>query len=92
MAVPKRKLSRANTRTRRSQWKATPVPLTTPRCTARASRRGTSTTRPSGVRTGTRSTGVAFHRARRDRVRERDIFRLGTAISPACPSTAGSSC
>ena len=29
MAVPKRKLSRANTRARRSQWKATPVPLTT---------------------------------------------------------------
>lgn len=28
MAVPKRKLSRANTRARRAQWKADPVPLT----------------------------------------------------------------
>lgn len=27
MAVPKRKMSRANTRSRRSQWKATPVHL-----------------------------------------------------------------
>jgi len=27
MAVPKRKLSRSNTRARRSQWKATPVDL-----------------------------------------------------------------
>lgn len=27
MAVPKRRLSRSNTRSRRSQWKATPVPL-----------------------------------------------------------------
>lgn len=31
MAVPKRKLSRSNTRARRSQWKATPVPLVTAR-------------------------------------------------------------
>lgn len=33
MAVPKRKMSRANTRSRRAQWKATPtalVPVTTP--------------------------------------------------------------
>lgn len=33
MAVPKRKMSRSNTRHRRSQWKATPqqlVPVTTP--------------------------------------------------------------
>lgn len=28
MAVPKRKTSRSNTRARRSQWKATAVPLT----------------------------------------------------------------
>ncbi|WP_158372997.1 50S ribosomal protein L32 [Cellulosimicrobium cellulans] len=28
MAVPKRKLSRSNTRARRSQWKAAAVPLT----------------------------------------------------------------
>ncbi|GHG49366.1 50S ribosomal protein L32 [Flavimobilis marinus] len=27
MAVPKRKMSRANTRARRSQWKATETPL-----------------------------------------------------------------
>lgn len=27
MAVPKRKMSRANTRHRRAQWKATPVDL-----------------------------------------------------------------
>ena len=27
MAVPKRRMSRANTRTRRSQWKATPIQL-----------------------------------------------------------------
>lgn len=31
MAVPKRKLSRSNTRARRSQWKASPVPLVTAR-------------------------------------------------------------
>ena len=29
MAVPKRKVSRSNTRHRRSQWKATPATLTT---------------------------------------------------------------
>lgn len=29
MAVPKRKMSRANTRARRSQWKAAPLTLTT---------------------------------------------------------------
>ena len=28
MAVPKRRMSRSNTRSRRSQWKATAVPLT----------------------------------------------------------------
>ena len=28
MAVPKRKMSRSNTRSRRSQWKATPTTLT----------------------------------------------------------------
>jgi large subunit ribosomal protein L32 len=27
MAVPKRKMSRSNTRSRRAQWKATPVDL-----------------------------------------------------------------
>ena len=27
MAVPKRKMSRSNTRSRRAQWKATPTPL-----------------------------------------------------------------
>ncbi|MDR1825705.1 MAG: 50S ribosomal protein L32 [Bifidobacteriaceae bacterium] len=33
MAVPKRKTSRANTRSRRSQWKTSAVALTTcPRC------------------------------------------------------------
>ena len=33
MAVPKRRVSRANTRARRSQWKASVVALTTcPRC------------------------------------------------------------
>ncbi|MDR1798308.1 MAG: 50S ribosomal protein L32 [Bifidobacteriaceae bacterium] len=33
MAVPKRKTSRANTRSRRSQWKTSPTALTTcPRC------------------------------------------------------------
>jgi large subunit ribosomal protein L32 len=35
VAVPKRKMSRSNTRSRRSQWKATPATLTTcPRCRA----------------------------------------------------------
>lgn len=35
MAVPKRKMSRSNTRSRRSQWKATPAPLVTcDRCRA----------------------------------------------------------
>ena len=29
MAVPKRKMSRSNTRHRRSQWKTLPTPLTT---------------------------------------------------------------
>ncbi len=38
MAVPKRKMSRSNTRSRRAQWKAAPVALTScPRC--RAARR-----------------------------------------------------
>ena len=33
MAVPKRKMSRSNTRSRRANWKATPATLTTcPRC------------------------------------------------------------
>ena len=33
MAVPKRKMSRSNTRSRRSQWKTSPATLTTcPRC------------------------------------------------------------
>ena len=33
MAVPKRKMSRSNTRARRSQWKASAATLTTcPRC------------------------------------------------------------
>ncbi|MGN6754195.1 MAG: 50S ribosomal protein L32 [Intrasporangium sp.] len=35
MAVPKRKMSRSNTRSRRANWKATPTALTTcPRCSA----------------------------------------------------------
>ncbi|NNG40323.1 50S ribosomal protein L32 [Flexivirga sp. ID2601S] len=35
MAVPKRKMSRANTRSRRAQWKATPTALATcPNCGA----------------------------------------------------------
>ncbi len=35
MAVPKRKMSRSNTRARRSQWKTTAATLTTcPRCQA----------------------------------------------------------
>lgn len=35
MAVPKRKTSRSNTRSRRANWKATPVALTTcPQCGA----------------------------------------------------------
>lgn len=35
MAVPKRKMSRSNTRSRRAQWKAAPLTLTTcPRCQA----------------------------------------------------------
>ncbi len=35
MAVPKRKMSRSNTRSRRAQWKATPTTLTAcPRCSA----------------------------------------------------------
>lgn len=37
MAVPKRKMSRSNTRSRRSQWKAAPVTLVTcpnPACRA----------------------------------------------------------
>lgn len=50
------------------------------------------TVRPSGVRTGTSCTGSAFHWERRDRVFERESYRLGTAISPACPSTVGSAC
>lgn len=29
MAVPKRRMSRSNTRSRRAQWKARPVPLVT---------------------------------------------------------------
>ena len=29
MAVPKRKMSRSNTRSRRAQWKAAPIALTT---------------------------------------------------------------
>ena len=33
MAVPKRKMSRSNTRSRRANWKATPVALSTcPQC------------------------------------------------------------
>ncbi len=37
MAVPKRKMSRSNTRHRRSNWKATAVALTTcPQCKAAA--------------------------------------------------------
>lgn len=37
MAVPKRKMSRSNTRHRRSAWKATPVALTVcPQCQAPA--------------------------------------------------------
>ena len=37
MAVPKRKVSRSNTRSRRANWKATPTTLTTcPRCQAPA--------------------------------------------------------
>ncbi|MBA2768435.1 MAG: 50S ribosomal protein L32 [Sporichthyaceae bacterium] len=33
MAVPKRKMSRSNTRSRRAQWKAVAAPLATcPRC------------------------------------------------------------
>lgn len=50
MAVPKRKMSRSNTRARRSQWKATPpdlVPITVdgkeirvPRYLVKAYRRG----------------------------------------------------
>ena len=36
MAVPKRKMSRSNTRSRRAQWKATPVTLVNcPRCRER---------------------------------------------------------
>lgn len=35
MAVPKRKMSRSNTRHRRSQWKAAPIALATcPQCQA----------------------------------------------------------
>lgn len=35
MAVPKRKMSRSNTRHRRSQWKAAPIALSTcPQCKA----------------------------------------------------------
>ena len=35
MAVPKRKMSRSNTRHRRSQWKAAPLALSTcPQCQA----------------------------------------------------------
>ena len=37
MAVPKRKMSRSNTRSRRANWKATPVALSTcPQCQAPA--------------------------------------------------------
>ena len=42
MAVPKRKLSRSNTRARRSQWKAAPVelvPVTVDGVTVRVPRR-----------------------------------------------------
>lgn len=35
MAVPKRKMSRSNTRSRRSQWKAEPVVLQTVRVEGR---------------------------------------------------------
>ena len=35
MAVPKRKMSRSNTRSRRANWKAAPITLTTcPQCRA----------------------------------------------------------
>ncbi|MDO5740333.1 MAG: 50S ribosomal protein L32 [Ornithinimicrobium sp.] len=35
MAVPKRKMSRSNTRSRRSNWKAAPIALSTcPQCAA----------------------------------------------------------
>jgi large subunit ribosomal protein L32 len=42
VAVPKRKMSRANTRSRRAQWKATSValvPVQTPQGSARVPRR-----------------------------------------------------
>jgi large subunit ribosomal protein L32 len=55
MAVPKRKLSRSNTRHRRSQWKAVPVDLVpvsvdgrtieVPRRLVRAAQRGLAVTR-----------------------------------------------
>lgn len=51
-----------------------------PRCTAATSRRGTRYSAPP-TRTGTRSRGVAFQFARRLRVFDLDIRRLGTAIS-----------
>jgi DNA-binding winged helix-turn-helix (wHTH) protein len=53
--------------------------LISPRRYAGTRRRGTLYSRPPRVM-GTRSTGAAFHWARRCRVRLRDFLRLGTAM------------
>ena len=57
MAVPKRKMSRSNTRSRRSQWKAAPLTLT-----STTSRGGEVTyARPHHARVVTDSAGTPLY-------------------------------
>ncbi len=56
MAVPKRKMSRSNTRSRRAQWKATPATLTTT-----ASRGEVTYTRPHHARVVTDAAGTPLY-------------------------------
>ena len=56
MAVPKRKMSRSNTRSRRAQWKATPTALT-----ATASGGVVTYSRPHQAQVVTDSAGTALY-------------------------------
>jgi len=56
VAVPKRKMSRSNTRARRSQWKATATTLT-----ARVERGQVSYSRPHRARVVTDSAGTPLY-------------------------------
>ena len=56
MAVPKRKMSRSNTRSRRSQWKATPTTLT-----SRVEGGQVSYSRPHQARVVTDSAGTPLY-------------------------------